>query len=49
MLQPAVRIDLDAIEIVDERVGIGCRRKQRCSEREERFVHGARIALFAAR
>jgi len=48
-LQSAVRVDLDAVEVVDERIGVGPSGEQRCGEREDRFVHASGIALFAAR
>jgi hypothetical protein len=48
VLQPSVRIDLDAVEVVDQRVGMGGRCEQRCGEREERSVHGASHSIVRA-
>ena len=47
-LELAIRIDLDAVEVVDERIGVGRGGEQRCGEREEGFVHGQPHSIVRA-
>ena len=47
-LQLAVSLDLDAVDVGDERIGVGRGGEQRCGEREEGFVHGQPHSIVRA-